>query len=54
MRNVTITLPDTIAHRLEIRAAIDDMTLADGIALLLIHMVNNRFKSCSCEVPCGD
>jgi hypothetical protein len=38
MRIITIELPDVVAHRLEIRAAIDDLTLAQGIEALLTHL----------------
>lgn len=43
MKTVTIHLPDEVAHRLEVRAAIDDITLTDGITALLIDLVE-RFE----------
>lgn len=38
-RTISITLPADIANILEIRAAIDDLTLMAGIELLLITAV---------------
>lgn len=43
MRSVTIKLLDGVAHRLEVRAAIDDLTLAEGIEKFLCHTVR-RFN----------
>lgn len=39
MRRVEITLSDDVAHRLEVRAAIDGLRLAAGIERLLTHLV---------------
>lgn len=38
-RTLSITLPADIAHTLEVRAAIDDQTLPDGIQALLVAVV---------------
>jgi len=38
LRKIEIVLPEEVAHRLEIRAAIDDLTLAQGIEGLLQHL----------------
>lgn len=38
MRQITISLPDDIAHSIEIRAAIDDLTLAQGIEAYLVDV----------------
>lgn len=35
MRSITITLPDEVAHIIEVRAAIDDLRLPRAIELLL-------------------
>lgn len=40
-RKITITLPDDIAHTLEVRAAIDGLKLEQGIELLLTVSVQN-------------
>jgi len=39
MRQITITLPADIAHALEVRAAIDDLRVAEGIEQLLTYLV---------------
>lgn len=39
MRTVTIELPDDVAHRLEVRAAVDDLKVETGIVQLLTHLV---------------
>lgn len=38
LRRIEIVLPDDVADRMEIRAAIDDLTLAQGIERLLCHL----------------
>lgn len=38
LRKIEIVLPDEVADRLEIRAAIDDLTLTQGIERLLCHL----------------
>lgn len=39
MRSITIHLPEHIAHRLEVRAAIDDMRIAEGIEDFLTKLI---------------
>ena len=39
MKTYTIRLDDDIAHRLEIRAAIDDLPAETGIELLLTEII---------------
>jgi hypothetical protein len=41
MKQFTITLPEEIAHVLEVRAAIDDQKPEQGIELLLCELVKN-------------
>lgn len=41
MKQITISLPDDVAHRLEIRAAIDDLTLVQGVEQLLNHLYDH-------------
>jgi len=39
MRTITVALPDDLVSALEIRAAIDDLTLSQGVEALLSHLV---------------
>lgn len=43
LRKIEIVLDEEVANRLEIRAAIDDLTLSQGIEQLLEHLYN-QFK----------
>ena len=38
-RTITISLPDDVAHDLEVRAAIDDLKLDEGVGQLLNELV---------------
>lgn len=39
MKQYTIELPDDVGHILEVRAAIDNQTVSEGIQNLLCHIV---------------
>jgi hypothetical protein len=40
-RTMTIELPEDVAHILEVRMAIDDVRLPEGISLLLTKLVED-------------
>lgn len=39
MKQVTINLPDDVAHTIEVRAAIDNLRIEEAISNLLVHIV---------------
>ena len=41
MKQITINLPDDVAHRLEVCAAKDDQRIAEGIVNLLTYLVKH-------------
>ena len=49
MREITITLPIDVAHRLEIMAARDDNRMENGITQLLTYLVE-QFENNKKEV----
>lgn len=50
MRTLTVTLPDDIYHVLSVRAAIDDLTPADGIVNLLTVLVDEWEREKETEI----
>lgn len=42
MKRLEIDLPDDVYQYLEIRAAIDDLRIKDGVELLLIELVKQK------------
>lgn len=50
MRAVTIKLPDDVYSFLELRAAVDDLRVAEGIESLLVELVRAKVEKRSVEI----